>query len=99
MTELETLIKERDAYAGKILKLGILIAIIFLIPAALAILVTRVSGVSYVITLGVAVLTSWVLVGVVYTRTSRKVQSLEKRIKALRDSKEHKNNQHTTTTL
>lgn len=99
MVELETLLKQRDAYAGKILKLAILIAIIFLVPAVSAMLVTRFFGISYVYTLGTAVAVSWVFVIIVYTRTSRRIQLLEKRIKDLRDSKEHKNNQHTITTL
>lgn len=99
MVELETLLKQRDAYAGKILKLGILIAIIFLVPAVSAMLVTRFFGTSYGYTLGTAFVVSWVFVIIVYTRTSRRIQLLEKRIKDLRDSKEHKNNQHTITTL
>lgn len=93
--ELEKLLKQRDAYAGKILKLGILIAVIFLLPAVISIIITRYFSISYIYTLGGAFVTSWVLTLFLYRDIARKVKKLEKRIKELQGQAKSENNQHT----
>lgn len=94
--ELETLLKQRDAYAGKILKLGILIAVIFLLPAVIAIFVTKYFNVSYVYTLGIAFIVSWTGVVFLYRNIAQRVKKLETRINELQVQKKDTNNQHTT---
>ena len=91
--EIEKLLKERDAYAGKILKLGITIAVIFLFPAIIAVLLGRYYNFSYVYTLGGAFIISWTGVVFLYRKISREVKHLEERIHELR-KKEDNNNQH-----
>ena len=82
--ELEKLIQKRDAYAGKILKLGILIAVIFLLPAVIAIVLSRSFDLSYVYTLGGAVIVSWTSVILLYRKIHHEVKALENQIKELR---------------
>jgi predicted tellurium resistance membrane protein TerC len=83
--ELEDLIKKRDAYAGKILKLGITIAIIFLVPALIAILLKHYFAISYVYSLTFAFIISWTGVIFLYRKINKEVKALEMQIKELRE--------------
>ena len=81
--ELEKLIKKRDAYAGKILKLGIIIAVIFILPAIIALLLTKYFNISYAYTLGGAFIVSWTGVVFLYRKIYREVKILETQIRDL----------------
>lgn len=77
--------QQRDAYASKILPLGIKIAVIFLIPAAIAVLLNKFLNVPIRYTLPVAFLLSWYGVIMIYRKTSREVRALDQKIKELRN--------------
>lgn len=79
--ELHELEKKRDAYAGKIAQLAIQIALIFAIPAAVALLLKYLFEVPIVYTLPVAFILSWVLVIRLYKKVDRAVRDLEEQIR------------------
>lgn len=82
--ELETLLKEREAYGGKILKLGIQIAVIFIVPVGLAVLANHLWNISFIYLFPLAFIISWTCVIVLYRRISREVRELDTKIKALK---------------
>jgi len=87
--ELENLLKQRNAYAGKIIPLGVKIAVIFLIPAALVVVSNRVWNINYFITLPIAFILSWSGVIWLYRKMSAEVRALDARIKKLRSQDAH----------
>lgn len=93
--ELDKLLKERDAYAGKIFKLGIIIAVIFLFPAIIAIVLSKFFGISQILLFGIAFVVSWSSVFFLYKKINKQVTELDQRIAQLR-KQEDDNNQHTT---
>jgi hypothetical protein len=88
--ELENLLKQRDAYAGKIIPLGVKIAVIFLVPAVFVVVSNRVWNINYFYTLPVAFILSWSGVIWLYRKMSAEVRALEVRIKKLRTQDTHK---------
>lgn len=82
--ELEKLIKQRDAYGGQIINLAIKIAILFLVPAVLAILANQYVGISYIYVFPLAFIISWTGVILLYKKISKEVRALDVRIKELR---------------
>ncbi len=83
--ELEKLIKKRDAYAGKILHLGIQIAAIFLVPIVLAIVIHWYLDISYFYLFPLAFIISWTGVIILYRKISKEVRELDNKIKELRE--------------
>lgn len=83
--ELETLLKKREAYAGKIVKLGIQIAVIFLLPAVAAVLLSKYFGISFLYFFPGAFIISWTLVIYLYKKISKEVKALDAEIKELRE--------------
>lgn len=79
--KLHELEKKRDEYTGKIVQLAIHIALIFAIPAALALLLKYLLEVPIMYTLPVAIILSWILVIRLYKKTERAVRSLEEQIR------------------
>ena len=86
---LQELEKERDAYAGRIGKLAIHIALIFAIPVVLAIGIGRLLDVSLVYTIPFAVVISWVLVIRMYRKVDAKVRGLEEKIRDIKKEEQH----------
>jgi len=66
--ELEKLIKQRDSYAGKILGLAIRIAVLFLVPAVLAILANTFLGAPLRYVFPLAFIISWTGVVLLYKK-------------------------------
>jgi len=83
--ELEKLLKQRNAYAGKILPLGIKIAVIFLIPAAIMVAISKIWNVNFIYLFPAAFIISWSGVRNVYQKVAREVRALDARIKELRE--------------
>jgi uncharacterized membrane protein YhdT len=81
--ELHELKKKRDAYAGKIAQLAITIAIIFALPAGLAIGLSYWFSFSVMYALLPACVISWVLVILIYRKVDREVRELEMNIAQL----------------
>jgi len=90
--QLETLIKKREAYAGQILRLGIQIAGIFLIPVILVIIISRLFDISLMYLFPFAFITSWASVIVLYRKVSREVRYLDAQIKEARAMEKEQNN-------
>lgn len=78
--ELAELEKKRDGYAGKIVKLGFTIAVIFLVPALIAVLLSRVLNLSFLYFFPVAFVVSWSFVVGIYRRYAREVRELDRQI-------------------
>lgn len=79
--ELHELEKKRDAYAGRIAHLAIHIALIFAIPAGIALLLKYFFEVSIAYTLPVAFVLSWILVIRLYRKIDKTVRTLEEQIR------------------
>ena len=86
--ELLDLEKKRDAYAVKITRMMVQIAIIFAIPLILGIGVHYLFNVSYPATMPFAFILSWFGVSIVYRKTDREVRSLEARIREIKQTLE-----------
>lgn len=82
--KLKELEQQRDAYAGRIAKLAIQIALIFGVPAALAIGLSRWFEVKIMYLLPVAFIISWIMVITLYRKVDRKVRELEQQISELK---------------
>ena len=82
--ELEKLIKQREDEAGKFVKLMIKIAVIFLIPAAIAVFLSKYFNLSFLYFFPAAFILSWTLVIILYQKVSKKMKALDTRIKELR---------------
>lgn len=87
--ELEKLLKQRDAYAGKILPLMIKIAVIFLIPAAISFAVVKIWDIHFMYLFPAAFILSWSGVIYLYRKMSDEVRALDARIKELRNQDTH----------
>jgi hypothetical protein len=87
--ELEKLLKQRDAYAGKILSLMIKIAVIFLIPAAIGVAITQIWNINFIYLFPVAFILSWSGVIYLYRKISGEVRIIDVRIKELRSQDAH----------
>lgn len=83
--ELEKLIKKRDAYAGKIVRMAIYIALIFIIPVGIALGVYFLFDIPLVYTFPVAFISSWIWVILVYKKVSKEARLLDAQIKELKD--------------
>jgi len=90
--DLETLLKKREAYAGKILTLGIQIAGIFLIPVILVVAVSKIFNIPFIYLFPVAFITSWVAVAMLYRKYSTEVKEIDRGIRKLREKEEQNNN-------
>lgn len=97
--ELEKLIQQRDAYAGRIIKLAIIIAILFLVPAAIAMLVHYYMDISYMYLFPLAFIISWTGVILLYRKISKEVRALDARIKELRAQEANSSSESTKTEL
>jgi hypothetical protein len=64
--------------------LGIQIAVIFLVPALLALLAYKVFGISFMYVFPLAFIISWTGVILLYKKISKEVRALDARIKELR---------------
>ena len=82
--ELEKLIKQRESYGGQIIHLAIKIAILFLVPAILAIIISRYADIAYINVFPFAFIISWTGVILLYRKVSKEVRTLNERIKELR---------------
>lgn len=82
--ELHELEKERDAYSGKIAQLAIHIAVIFALPALIAIGLSHWFSFSLMFSLAPAFVISWTLIVMLYRRVDKKVRQLEENISRLR---------------
>lgn len=87
--DIQELEKERDAYAQKIGKLALYIALIFAIPVIIAILITRYFDIAIWWTLGASFIVSWFFVIRFYRKVDRKVRTLEEKIRTLKQAEEH----------
>lgn len=87
--ELEKLVKQRDAYAGKILPLMIKIAVLFLVPAAIAVAITKIWNINFIYLFPAAFILSWSGVIYLYRKMSGEVRALDARIKELRNQDAH----------
>ena len=81
---LQELEKKRDAYSSKIASLAIQIALIFAIPAGIAVLAYYFLEIRIVYTLPIAFILSWVLVIRLYQKVDKKVRTLEAQIRELK---------------
>jgi hypothetical protein len=81
---LDDLERQRDAYASKIGKLALYIAVIFAVPAVIAIAIGRYADISLAYLLPIAFVISWILVAQLYRRIDKKVRELESRIRELK---------------
>ena len=89
--ELQDLEKKRDAYAGKITRLALHIAIIFAVPIAIAIGLHTWLNISYLILFPVAFIASWTAVTFLYRKIDKEVRELEARISELKKEEPHIN--------
>lgn len=87
--ELEKLITQRDGYAGKMLPLMIKIAVIFLVPAVIGVVISKVWDINFLYLFPAAFILSWSGVIYVYRKMSREVRALDARIKELRNQDAH----------
>lgn len=94
--ELEKLLKQREAEAGKLVKLMIKIAVIFLIPAAIAVFLSQYFNLSFFYFFPGAFITSWTLVILLYRKVSKKMKGLDARIKELRAEQGQSHNKDIT---
>ncbi|MCD5389809.1 MAG: hypothetical protein LR005_00245 [Candidatus Pacebacteria bacterium] len=83
--ELENLIKKREEEAGKFVKLMIEIAVIFLIPAVIAVFLSKYFNLSFLYFFPFAFIASWVMVISLYRKVSKKMKGLDKQISELRE--------------
>ena len=82
--ELETLLRQRESYAGKILKIGVQIAIIFLIPALIGVVLSKTLNISFLYFLPGAFIISWVFVFYLYRKIKIEMKKLDNHINELR---------------
>lgn len=89
---LKTLTAERERWVTKMFWLGVEIAFIFAIPAALAVWVSRVLQREYaqIISLGGAFIFSWVLVILRYTYMTKRLRKLDEHIQILKEAETEK---------
>lgn len=87
--ELQDLQKKRESYAGKILPLMVKIAVLFLIPAVIVLVLYKVWDINYFYTFPVAFILSWSGVIWLYRKMSAEVRALDARIKELRNQDAH----------
>jgi archaellum biogenesis protein FlaJ (TadC family) len=83
--KLEELEKKRDAYAGKIIKLAIVIAAIFIVPILAITGISHFAGIKFMHLFPVAFITSWTFVVLLYRKVSREVNDLNRQIKDIKD--------------
>ena len=86
--DLHNLEQQRDAYSGRIGKLAIQIALIFALPAGVALALFKWMQIPVLYTLPVAFIASWVMVISLYRRVDRKVRDLENKIINLKKQEE-----------
>ena len=84
--ELVELEKKRDAYATKITRMAVQIAVIFVIPLILGIGVHFWFNISYPATMPFAFVLSWLGVSYLYRKIDREVRTLEKRIHEIKQT-------------
>jgi len=91
--ELEKLLKQREAYAGKIIKLMIQIAVIFLLPAIVGVALSMYFNLSFIYFFPGAFIVSWTVVIFLYNKVRKEMKALDARIAELRSLEEqsHKN--------
>ena len=82
--ELEKLLQQRDAYGRKILKLGIKIAFIFLLPIIIGVIIHRTLDIPLLYILLVAFIVSWSGIIVLYRKISKQVRTLDAKIRELK---------------
>lgn len=82
--ELEQLEKKRDLLAFRVVKLMIHIALIFAIPAAIAIAIHYFFDIRFRFLFPVAFILSWILVIRLYRKTDRQMRELDQRIMKLK---------------
>lgn len=87
--ELEKLLKKRDEFAGRILPLGVKIAVIFLVPAAVGVAITKIWNINFLYLFPAAFILSWSGVIYLYRKVSGEVRALDARIKELRSQDAH----------
>lgn len=90
--ELEKLLKQRDSYAGKILKLGIQIAVIFLLPAIIAIVLSKTLHLSFLYFFPGAFIISWAFVVYLYIKIKKEMEELDRCINELREKEQKTKN-------
>ena len=89
--DLEKLLKQREAYSGKILKLGIQIAGIFLVPVVIISVIHKIFEIPFMYLFPVAFILSWVGVAILYRRYDREIRDIEHKIRELRLLEEQNN--------
>jgi Flp pilus assembly protein TadB len=82
--ELKKLEQERDALAGKIVRLALVIAAIFGVPVLVILGIRELTGVRFIHLFPFAFVASWIMVIRLYTKTDKKMRSLEARIQELK---------------
>lgn len=82
--KLEELIQQRNAYGGKILKLAIQVAGIFLVPILIIYGITLITDIKFIYLFPAAFIISWVSIFFLYRKVSREVKDLDRRIRELR---------------
>lgn len=85
--KLGELIRQRDAYGGKILKLVIQVAGIFLLPILIIYGITLVTDIKFIYLFPVAFIVSWLSIFFLYRKIFRKLKELDNRIRELRVKK------------
>ncbi|MCI5050938.1 MAG: hypothetical protein MRY57_01365 [Candidatus Pacebacteria bacterium] len=94
--ELEKLIAQRDAYAGKMVPLMIKIAVIFLVPAIIGVAITKIWGINFLYLFPAAFILSWSGVIYLYRKYAKEVRALDARIKELRNQDTHQETSENT---
>jgi predicted tellurium resistance membrane protein TerC len=92
--KLEELIKQRDAYGGKILKLGITIAVIFIVPVLVVLGLSFLTGIEFMYLFPIAFIISWTSVIILYRKISKEVKLLDHQIKKLRAQETNDTSNH-----
>ena len=82
--KLEELEKKRDSYGGKIVKLALLIAVIFLVPVLVIAGISYYGDIKFMYLFPIAFVVSWVLVILLYRKVSKEVKGLDRQIKDLK---------------
>lgn len=82
--KLKELEKKRDAYAGKIIKLAITVAVIFIAPILVITGISYFFNIEFMYLFPLAFIISWTLVILLYRKMSKEVKALDHQIKELK---------------